>query len=111
MPTDPAWVQAAEADLPGLLSGPCTLRAQGRAKRAQPARALRRRGRGAGEPLTALAREEAVHFSEVERKLRARGGRLGLPGPDDYVVQLRTAAAARARTATLPCSTGCSSPR
>jgi tRNA-(ms[2]io[6]A)-hydroxylase len=92
-PTDPAWVQAAEADLPGLLSdhAHCELKA------AQSALSLLARFGGEAEllcePLTALAREETEHFREVERKLRARGGRLGPPGPDDYVVQLRASAA------------------
>ncbi len=93
-PTDPAWVQAAETDLPGLLSdhAHCELKA------AQNALSMLARFGGEAaplcEPLGALAREEAEHFAEVERKLRARGGRLGSPGPDDYVVKLRAAAAA-----------------
>jgi tRNA-(ms[2]io[6]A)-hydroxylase len=91
-PTDPAWVEAAEADLDGLLGdhAHCELKA------AQTALSLLGRYGGEApqlvEPLTALAREEAQHFAEVERRLRARDGRLGRPRPDEYVVQLRAAA-------------------
>lgn len=91
-PTDPAWVQAAEADLSGLLSdhAHCELKA------AQNALSLLARFGGERpallEPLTALAREETEHFAEVDRELRARGGRLGRPRVDEYVVQLRAAA-------------------
>jgi tRNA 2-(methylsulfanyl)-N6-isopentenyladenosine37 hydroxylase len=91
-PTDPAWVQAAEADLPGLLSdhAHCELKA------AQNALSLLARFGGEAailrDPLTALAREETEHFAEVDRELRALGGTLGAPRPDDYVVQLRAAA-------------------
>jgi tRNA-(ms[2]io[6]A)-hydroxylase len=53
------------------------------------------------EPLTALAREEARHFGEVQRRLRARGGRVGRPRPDPYVVELQ-AAARRSRPADQP---------
>ena len=90
-PTDPAWAQAAEADLPGLLSdhAHCELKA------AQNALSLLARFGGEAEalrePLTALAREETQHFREVDRRLRERGARLSLPGPDDYVVRLRAA--------------------
>jgi tRNA 2-(methylsulfanyl)-N6-isopentenyladenosine37 hydroxylase len=94
-PTDPAWVQAAEADLPGLLGdhAHCELKA------AQNGLSLAARFGGEFEalcePLAALAREEAQHFREVTRKLHARGARLGPPSRDDYVVQLRAAAAAQ----------------
>lgn len=93
-PTDPVWVQAAEADLDALLGdhAHCELKA------AQSALSLLGRFGGEApalvEPLCALAREEAQHFAEVERKLRARGGQLGKPRQDDYVVRLRNAACA-----------------
>jgi tRNA-(ms[2]io[6]A)-hydroxylase len=91
-PTDPSWVGAAQSDLGGLLSdhAHCELKA------AQTALSLV--GRYGGEtpllvgPLSALAHEEIEHFNEVESQLRARGTCLGLPRPDDYVVQLRAAA-------------------
>lgn len=91
-PTDPAWVQQAEADLDGLLCdhAHCELKA------AQTALSLLGRYGGEApallEPLSTLAREEAQHFTEVQRRLRKRGGNLGRPRPDDYVVQLRAAA-------------------
>jgi len=94
-PTDPAWAQAAEADLCGLLTdhAHCELKA------AQNALSLLARFGGEAEPLleplSALVREETQHFSEVERTLRARGGRLGLPRPDDYVVALRARVSAQ----------------
>jgi tRNA-(ms[2]io[6]A)-hydroxylase len=91
-PTDPAWVQAAGADLDALLCdhAHCELKA------AQSALSIL--GRFGGEapalvdPLSALAREETQHFAEVERKLRTRGAALQKPRADDYVVQLRAAA-------------------
>lgn len=91
-PTDPSWVEAAQDDLGGLLSdhAHCELKA------AQSALSLI--GRYGGEmpalvgPLSALAHEETEHFNEVESQLRERGTRLGLPRPDEYVVQLRAAA-------------------
>lgn len=91
-PTDPSWVDAARNDLDGLLSdhAHCELKA------AQSALSLV--GRYGGEhpelvaPLSTLAHEETEHFAEVERRLRGRGARLGLPRADDYVVQLRAAA-------------------
>jgi tRNA-(ms[2]io[6]A)-hydroxylase len=91
-PTDPAWVQAAEADLDGLLCdhAHCELKA------AQNALSLLGRFGGEApallEPLVDLAREEAQHFAEVQRRLRARGASLSTPRQDEYVSQLRTAA-------------------
>jgi len=92
-PTSPTWVDAAAADLDGLLSdhAHCELKA------AQSALSVL--GRYAGEapslvePLGELAREETAHFAEVQRRLSGRGGRLGPPRRDDYVVALRRAAA------------------
>jgi len=92
-PTSPAWVDAAAADLDGLLSdhAHCELKA------AQSGLSLLGRYGGQApallEPLSALAREETQHFAEVQRRLSARGGRLGPPATDDYVVALRAAAA------------------
>ncbi|MGD8861954.1 MAG: tRNA-(ms[2]io[6]A)-hydroxylase [Myxococcales bacterium] len=91
-PTDPAWVDAAAADLPGLLSdhAHCELKA------AQSALSMLARHGGEApqlvEPLGALAREESQHFLEVQRRLGARGGSLGEPRKDDYVVALQRAA-------------------
>lgn len=100
-PTDPAWVQVAEAHLDQLLSdhAHCELKA------AQSALSLL--GRYGGEvpqllaPLTELAREETLHFAAVEQRLRARGQNLELPRSDDYVTRLR-AAASRTRPADQP---------
>jgi tRNA 2-(methylsulfanyl)-N6-isopentenyladenosine37 hydroxylase len=91
-PTDPSWVQAAEADLALLLQdhAHCELKA------AQNALSLLARFGGEVpalvEPLTALAREETQHFAAVERELRGRGERLAPPRADDYVVALRAGA-------------------
>jgi tRNA-(ms[2]io[6]A)-hydroxylase len=91
-PTDPAWVQAAEADLDGLLCdhAHCELKA------AQSALSLVGRFGGEApellEPLSALAREEAQHFAEVQRRLRARGATLSKPHQDPYVLSLHAAA-------------------
>jgi tRNA-(ms[2]io[6]A)-hydroxylase len=91
-PTDPAWVQAAEADLDRLLCdhAHCELKA------AQSALSLLARYGGEApnllEPLSALACEETEHFIEVQRRLRARGVRLAPPARDDYVTELRAAA-------------------
>lgn len=93
-PTDPSWVDAVEGDLDGLLSdhAHCELKA------AQSALSLV--GRYGGEhpelvaPLVALAREETEHFAQVQARVAARGGRLGPPEADPYVVALRQAAKA-----------------
>jgi tRNA-(ms[2]io[6]A)-hydroxylase len=91
-PTDPAWVDAAEADLLGLLSD----HAHCEIKAAQSALSLVARHGGEApqmiEPLGELAREESSHFLEVQRRLAQRGGELSHPGQDDYVVALRNAA-------------------
>jgi len=90
--TDPSWVDAAQGDLPGLLSdhAHCELKA------AQSALGLLARYAGElpglVEPLTALAREEAQHFRQVEKKLKARGVALGLPHSDTYVSELQSGA-------------------
>ncbi len=91
-PTDPAWVDAAAADLDGLLNdhAHCELKA------AQSALSLL--GRFGGEvpalvePLSALAHEEIEHFGQVHARLDTRGQKLGAPRADDYVGQLRAAA-------------------
>lgn len=91
-PTDPAWVDAAEADLDRLLAdhAHCELKA------AQSALSLL--GRFARElpdavsDLVALAREETAHFHEVQQRLRARGNTLPPPDVDGYVQALRQAA-------------------
>ena len=108
-PTDPAWVQAAEADLPLLLQdhAHCELKA------AQNALSLLARFGGEVpaliEPLAALAREETQHFAEVERELRSARRALAPPRTDDYVVELRQRAKRDASpTASPRCSTGCS---
>lgn len=98
-PTDPAWVDAAAADVEGLLAdhAHCELKA------AQSALAIV--GRFADEapelvePLCDLAREETQHFRQVHDRLKARGrdqqpAELGKPEPDAYVNALRKAARA-----------------
>jgi tRNA-(ms[2]io[6]A)-hydroxylase len=84
-PTDPSWVQAAEADLPGMLSdhAHCELKA------AVSALSLVSRF-GAEYPplidvLSKLAQEETAHFRAVASELGLRGGRLGRSDPDEYV--------------------------
>jgi tRNA 2-(methylsulfanyl)-N6-isopentenyladenosine37 hydroxylase len=91
-PTDRDWLLAVEGDLGRLLSdhAHCELKAAHSA--------LSLVGRYGGEmpemvaPLVALAHEETEHFREVEEKVRARGGQLGLPATDGYVVALRKVA-------------------
>jgi tRNA-(ms[2]io[6]A)-hydroxylase len=84
-PTDPRWVEQAQEDLPGLLSdhAHCELKA------AVSALSLVSRFGATHpeliEPLSALAAEETDHFRQVERKLRARGAKLGRQDADDYV--------------------------
>ncbi|MFW6051459.1 MAG: tRNA-(ms[2]io[6]A)-hydroxylase [Myxococcota bacterium] len=91
-PTDPVWVEAVEGDLDRLLSdhAHCELKA------AQSALALVARFGGELpaliEPLVALAEEETGHFQQVQRRLGARGARLGPPAADPYVRALRGAA-------------------
>ena len=91
-PTDPSWVQAAEADLDGLLRdhAHCELKA------AQSALGLLGRFGGEApeiiEPLVALAREEAQHFEQVHAELAQRGAELTSPASDPYVQGLRCAA-------------------
>jgi len=94
--TDPAWVDAAAADLPGLLAdhAHCELKA------AQSALSLLARFSGEHphlvDPLVALAKEEAEHFHQAEQHLDERGGVLGAPAVDGYVNAL-TAAARKTR--------------
>lgn len=84
-PTDPRWVEAAEANLPELLSdhAHCELKA------AVSALSLVSRF-GAShpaliEPLSALAQEETEHFRAVQEQLVQREGSLGRSDPDAYV--------------------------
>jgi tRNA-(ms[2]io[6]A)-hydroxylase len=91
-PTDVLWVEAAAANLPALLSD----HAHCEIKAAQSALSLiaRYAGEMPGlvEPLSALAREEAEHFSRVHTQLTQHDARLGLPASDNYVTQLSAAA-------------------
>jgi tRNA 2-(methylsulfanyl)-N6-isopentenyladenosine37 hydroxylase len=91
-PTDPSWVEAARADLRGLLSD----HAHCEIKAAQSALSLVARFGGEHpelvDPLSSLAREETAHFREVQDHLGQRGGALGKPPVDDYVRALREAA-------------------
>jgi tRNA 2-(methylsulfanyl)-N6-isopentenyladenosine37 hydroxylase len=84
-PTDPRWVEAAEANLAELLSdhAHCELKA------AVSALSLVSRF-GAEypaliEPLSALAEEETSHFRAVQHTLAQRGARFGRADPDAYV--------------------------
>jgi tRNA-(ms[2]io[6]A)-hydroxylase len=91
-PTDPAWAEAAERDLPRLLSdhAHCELKA------AQSALSLLARFGGEwpelNAPLLALAHEEADHYGAVVVRLDQRGVPLSLPDTDEYVRELRRAA-------------------
>lgn len=91
-PTSSLWVDAALADLPALLSD----HAHCEIKAAQSALSLVARYAGETpalvEPLSALAKEEAEHFSRVHERLAARGLRLALPASDSYVTKLMAAA-------------------
>ncbi len=84
-PTDPRWVEAAEADLPGLLSdhAHCELKA------AVSALSLLSRFGPLYPPLVGalskLAEEETAHFRAVERALAERGAQLGRADADAYV--------------------------
>lgn len=91
-PTDPTWVDAAQADLSALLldHAHCEIKA------AQSALALIGRF-GADvpaivEPLSDLAREETAHFKEVHDRLKARGLTMIKPEKDAYVAGLMKAA-------------------
>jgi tRNA 2-(methylsulfanyl)-N6-isopentenyladenosine37 hydroxylase len=91
-PTAPEWVDAAQADLPALLSdhAHCELKAAHNA--------LSMVARYAGElpelvaPLTHLAKEETEHFAQVHERLASRGLRMALPSSDTYVARLSSAA-------------------
>jgi tRNA-(ms[2]io[6]A)-hydroxylase len=89
--TDPAWVDTAARDLPGLLAdhAHCELKA------AQSALSLLARFAGEHphlvDPLVALAKEETEHFHQVEKHLEAHEGVLGVPEVDAYVNALTTA--------------------
>ncbi|MET0344040.1 MAG: tRNA isopentenyl-2-thiomethyl-A-37 hydroxylase MiaE [Polyangiales bacterium] len=84
-PTDPRWVEAAEANLPELLSdhAHCELKA------AVSALSLVSRFGAAYpaliEPLSALAQEETEHFRAVQGELVRRETSLGRSDPDAYV--------------------------
>lgn len=88
-PTDPAWLERALGDLPGLLSdhAHCELKA------AQSALSVVARFGGEFPalvaPLTELAREESEHFARVHDALEARGAPLHKPDEDGYVRALR----------------------
>ncbi len=92
VPTDPAWVDAAEAQLDRLLSdhAHCELKAAHSA--------LSLVGRFGGEapeivaPLLSLAKEETGHFDQVHGRIEGRGSVLAIPASDGYVVALRRAA-------------------
>ncbi|HET6332810.1 MAG TPA: tRNA isopentenyl-2-thiomethyl-A-37 hydroxylase MiaE [Polyangiales bacterium] len=91
-PTDPLWPEVAAANLPALLAdhAHCELKA------AQSALSLLARYGGEApalvEPLTALAREETEHFSQVHEQLAQREMALQLPTTDTYVTRLSAAA-------------------
>lgn len=91
-PTPASWATAAEGNLAALLSdhAHCELKA------AQSA--LGMIGRFGGDfdiivdPLIDLAREESSHAKQVLVHLRKHGYELGIPSPDAYVNELRSAA-------------------
>ena len=91
-PTSPEWLDAAGADLKGLLldHAHCELKA------AQSALALVGRfGADAPviiDPLTELAREETAHFRQVHSHIEELGAQLGKPAKDEYVAALLKAA-------------------
>ena len=91
-PTSPEWLEAASADLKGLLldHAHCELKA------AQSALALV--GRFGADapviigPLSELAREETAHFRQVHQHIEEFGAQLGKPEKDGYVGALMKAA-------------------
>jgi tRNA-(ms[2]io[6]A)-hydroxylase len=96
VPSDPAWVASALADLDAVLvdHAHCEMKAA--------ANALSMAARHPDDPrvvrvLTDLAREEIDHFQRVHALLEARGVELGTPPVDPYVATLR-----RAQTALGP---------
>lgn len=91
-PTDPLWPEVAAANLPALLAdhAHCELKA------AQSALSLLARfgceAPALVEPLSALAREETEHFSQVHAHIAQREMALQLPTSDGYVTRLSAAA-------------------
>lgn len=87
-PTDPAWAQAAVADLPALLADHLHCER----KAAQTALMLVRTYPARSElvlHLSRLAHEETSHMVEVTRRLRAAGGSATRDAGDPYARRLR----------------------
>lgn len=84
-PTDPRWVEAAEANLAGLLSdhAHCELKAAVSALSLVSRFGVRFPALIA--PLSALAQEETAHFRAVSSELAARGGAFAHADQDSYV--------------------------
>ncbi len=83
--------------LPSAIStASCRTTPTARIKAAQSALSLLARWGGEApellSPLTALAQEETEHFAAVQARIAERGGRLGPPASDGYVVALQKAA-------------------
>jgi tRNA-(ms[2]io[6]A)-hydroxylase len=101
VPTDAAWIELAMRDLDGVLvdHAHCEMKAASNAlslaaRHPDNARVVR--------ALTDLAREEIDHFQRVFEMLAARGLPLGNPPVDEYANELRRAAHAIARDASMP---------
>lgn len=90
-PTDDAWVEAALADIPRLLSdhAHCEMKAATNAL----SLAVRYCDRPAlVQALAAIAEEETSHFRRVHAMLVERGLPLGTPPVDPYAAELRRSA-------------------
>lgn len=101
VPTDPAWVLAAMADLDRVLidHAHCEMKA------ASTALSLVARHPGdfaLVRALTDLAREELDHFQRVIAVLERRGLSLGAPPVDTYAAELRRASAQLPHHAAIP---------
>jgi tRNA 2-(methylsulfanyl)-N6-isopentenyladenosine37 hydroxylase len=98
-PTDPAWVELALADLPGVLAdhAHCEMKAA--------SNALSLAARSPAFPrvvraLVELAEEELRHFRAVLEELDRRGVALGKPPSDVYAAELRKLASGTAKRRT-----------
>lgn len=91
VPTNPAWVSAALADLDAVLVDHlhCELKA---ASNAMALVARHPDNLRLVRELTALAREELDHVAQVRERIELRGLWVPPPGEDAYAVRLRKAA-------------------
>ena len=84
-PTDPRWVEAAEANLEGLLSDHAHCELKAAVSALSLVSRFGARFPALIAPLSALAQEETAHFRAVTGELDARGGKFERADPDEYV--------------------------